>query len=447
MTRIILEAERIRAAELDAQILDLERSLSTLRAQKTMVQERLDSYKYPVLTLPNEIVSEIFVHSLPVYPECPPLTGGLSPTNLTHICRKWREVARNNPMLWRAVRLCFSTLPRQAQELDMYLDMSGCCPLSIDTERPRNVVYSPPTAHAGSTSDLTASICLTIAFLNLDTRCPSSATYTYRVTLSGCVVNAFILPSAQLTSLTLRLVYPSECTPILQQTTNLIHCRLDILTPEASEDELEADITLPCLESYRLDLGSHPDFFEILVVPALRSLEIPEECLGVNPIDTLTSFIAKSGCKPGQIFITGPRNFMRDTYRKAFPSERCLQNSRDLKISTIHYMLSHLQTYRAHAADLDAQMMDLERALSVLRAQRAVDQERLDSYKCPVLTVPNEILSEIFLHFTPPYPECPPLTGTLSPINLTHICRKWREISISYSYALEGYGILSGRHL
>ncbi|KAJ7917678.1 hypothetical protein B0H13DRAFT_2657737, partial [Mycena leptocephala] len=63
-----LDADRSRVADISAQILDLERSISALRIEKTQAQERLDSYKYPVLTLPNEIVSEIFIHFLPPYP-------------------------------------------------------------------------------------------------------------------------------------------------------------------------------------------------------------------------------------------------------------------------------------------------------------------------------------------------------------------------------------------
>lgn len=53
-----LAEDRARIADLEAQILDLE-------TQKAVVQERLDAYKYPVSTLPNEIISEIVVHFLP----------------------------------------------------------------------------------------------------------------------------------------------------------------------------------------------------------------------------------------------------------------------------------------------------------------------------------------------------------------------------------------------
>jgi hypothetical protein len=62
-----LEADRARVARLaavEAKILDLERSLPGLRAKKTLAQERLNSFKYPVLTLPNEITSEVLIHFL-----------------------------------------------------------------------------------------------------------------------------------------------------------------------------------------------------------------------------------------------------------------------------------------------------------------------------------------------------------------------------------------------
>lgn len=128
-----LQVDRTRVAELDARIAELERSLCAVRAEKALVQNRLNSYTYPVLTLPNEIVCEIFVHSLPVYPACPLFTGIFSPTNLTQICRKWRELALATPLLWRAIPLRFTKIPQpQAQQIDMWLSRSGCCPISLE---------------------------------------------------------------------------------------------------------------------------------------------------------------------------------------------------------------------------------------------------------------------------------------------------------------------------
>ncbi|KAJ7204565.1 hypothetical protein B0H12DRAFT_1330552, partial [Mycena haematopus] len=86
-------ADRARIAEIEAQILQV------LEAEKTCTQKRLDSYTYPVLTLPNEITSEIFTKFIPVYPSPPPFTGLLAPTILTQICRKWRDIALTTPAL------------------------------------------------------------------------------------------------------------------------------------------------------------------------------------------------------------------------------------------------------------------------------------------------------------------------------------------------------------
>ncbi|KAJ7918132.1 hypothetical protein B0H13DRAFT_2187907, partial [Mycena leptocephala] len=92
-----LELDRARVVVLEAEISKLELSLSALRTEKILAQQRLASYKYPVLTLPNEIVSEIFIHFLPIYPLCPPIRGPYSPTLLTRICHKWREITLANP--------------------------------------------------------------------------------------------------------------------------------------------------------------------------------------------------------------------------------------------------------------------------------------------------------------------------------------------------------------
>ncbi|KAJ7161194.1 hypothetical protein C8R46DRAFT_956127 [Mycena filopes] len=103
---------------------------SSQRVEQTRGQNR----PYPVLTLPNEIVSEIFVHYLPPYPECPPFTGPDSPSHLTQICGKWREIALSTPQLWRAIE--FPLGPKPLAEADIsdfqaYLARSRSCPLSL----------------------------------------------------------------------------------------------------------------------------------------------------------------------------------------------------------------------------------------------------------------------------------------------------------------------------
>ncbi|KAJ7367777.1 hypothetical protein DFH08DRAFT_5319 [Mycena albidolilacea] len=126
-------ADRARVADLDAQISFLERSLSELQSEKQLVLERLYSYKYPVLTVPTEIIAEIFIHFLPSYPVCPLLLGPDSPTLLTHICRKWREIALTTPALWRAISLLDSVIHGVDHDklVDMCHTRSRCLPLHL----------------------------------------------------------------------------------------------------------------------------------------------------------------------------------------------------------------------------------------------------------------------------------------------------------------------------
>ncbi|KAF8131254.1 hypothetical protein K438DRAFT_843285 [Mycena galopus ATCC 62051] len=134
----------VSVADLDADILRLERALSALRSQRELVLERLDSYKYPVLTLPNEITAEIFPFpaALPSsgLPLCPPFTGRDSPTLLTQVCCQWREIALETPILWRAILLSDFNIPpeRRTHLCDRWLERSRCCPLSLhfDDEDP-----------------------------------------------------------------------------------------------------------------------------------------------------------------------------------------------------------------------------------------------------------------------------------------------------------------------
>ncbi|KAJ6457789.1 hypothetical protein C8R47DRAFT_169699 [Mycena vitilis] len=126
-------ADRARVADIDDQILELESSLSSLKAKRKFAQGRLDAYTYPVLTLPNEITSEIYVHFLPIYPECPSPIGLLSPYLSCQICRKWRDIAFSTPALWRAISLPLRKPERLKQALlEASLKHSGSCLLSID---------------------------------------------------------------------------------------------------------------------------------------------------------------------------------------------------------------------------------------------------------------------------------------------------------------------------
>ncbi|KAJ7659273.1 hypothetical protein DFH06DRAFT_438919 [Mycena polygramma] len=318
-----LEAERGRLAQLEAQIIDTERSLFALRAEKASVQERLDAYTYPVLTLPNEITSEIFIHFLPIYPLCPPLVGSGSPNLLTQICQRWRDIALVTPELWRAISFFSRHAHLGLERIYLWLGRSGCCPLSIRVEDNNNQklvseVLGAFILHRARWEYVELGLSLNLLFTiegpmpllyHLDLLIiDSDPTKTIslreapllRTVILYSVPAEIMLPWAQLTSLTLNRVYPHQCVPILQQSSNLKYCEL-VLDKDVSGGHAHIpDVTLPLLESLKFR-GS--GFLDTLITPALRRLELPERILAEHPFNRLIDFItrAKGSASEGQL--------------------------------------------------------------------------------------------------------------------------------------------------
>ncbi|KAF7334421.1 hypothetical protein MVEN_02271400 [Mycena venus] len=351
-----LAAERSRIVDLDAQIQDLERVLAALRLEKAVAQERLDTYTYPVLTLPDEIISEIFIHFLPLYPVCPPITGLLSPILLTHICRKWREIAQTTPALWRAISLSSDGFPfRHLAHMSDIFSRSGCLPLSIELHY-----------HDSEDGDSESKV-LQAAFLHcerwecvelcswgfdlptierdlpllrditLDFEDASSAPYIIirdasllrKAVLGGVNFSKLVLPWEQLTSLTVDPLDADAWLPILRQTSNLVHCELSLYDADFDNNSPPPVVILPCLQSLTcniIDIGfdynnaAYDGFLNVVFAPALRSLRIAEIFLRPNPIGSLASFIANSGCNLEELTITGQISVPASSYHKAFPS-------------------------------------------------------------------------------------------------------------------------------
>ncbi|KAF7353340.1 F-box domain-containing protein [Mycena sanguinolenta] len=342
-----LAADRARVAALEAQILELENSISALRLEQAQVQSRLDLYKYPVLTLPTEIVSEIFMHVPPPYPSCSWLAGTVSPTSLTHICREWRQIALSIPSLWRAINLSNNGTPlgQRAYICDLWLKRSRSCPLSIEFDAHGD----NDSATESEVMELIAShrpylehLKLVVLFDGLDTIEGRSMPLLHHLdldvrtlydtkisfgklpllrsaVLSDYAPLSITLPWAQLTSLVLDQVYLDECVPILQQTSNLIYCELRLHDPPGNT----AVVTVPCLESLvlkSLETSYTAEYLESFITPALRRLIISEALLGHEPMRSLTNFISKSGAKLEEVHIAGRKSVPKNSYREALQS-------------------------------------------------------------------------------------------------------------------------------
>ncbi|KAJ7188841.1 hypothetical protein C8R46DRAFT_1243985 [Mycena filopes] len=348
-------ADRTFLADVDAQILDLERAILRVRTSKESAQARLDAFKYPVLTLPTEIVSEIFQQFLPAYPLCPPLVGLSSPTNLTHICRRWRSIALGTPALWSAVDLHFDddeiVFGAQVHIANIWLDRSCSRPLSI---RIRSIYYEPELStlieavaphrarweHLNialekpeyqNLEDLSGPMPLLRSLLVKvgDFEDPDvtlswlDAPLLRSTTLDHLTAAVIRLPWSQLTSLTLQRVYARESTTVLRKTPSLIHCSLALI--DEGRVDASAQVALSHLRSLTMrewdeDAG-YPviGYLESFLVPGLSRLEVPESFLGVDPIRCLRSFIENSGCKLQEVVILGIDVAVINSYQSAFP--------------------------------------------------------------------------------------------------------------------------------
>ncbi|KAJ7127705.1 hypothetical protein C8R44DRAFT_910890 [Mycena epipterygia] len=131
----------------DSQIAALKASIRALRLERKTLKTHLDAYIYPVLTFPNEIISEIFLESLDSSKRS--LSDPSSPLFLGHICRKWREIALSTPSLWTDIGLYLGNVAAhesQLRLLETWLRRSRECPLSISLHHNCEHSESVPTA-------------------------------------------------------------------------------------------------------------------------------------------------------------------------------------------------------------------------------------------------------------------------------------------------------------
>lgn len=81
------------ASKLRSRLAEIEAQIALLGMERELVLGDLVSIVYPVLTLPNEITSEIFLQYVEEHPHH-------SPIRLASVCRLWRAVALSTCRLW-----------------------------------------------------------------------------------------------------------------------------------------------------------------------------------------------------------------------------------------------------------------------------------------------------------------------------------------------------------
>ncbi|KAJ7479753.1 hypothetical protein FB451DRAFT_1365468 [Mycena latifolia] len=295
---------RVRVAELAALI-------DTLTAERQHLQAALDAIIYPVLTLPPEITSHIFMQSIP---EDMKPTRRSAPLLLTQICHQWRAIALATPQLWQS---CVLDRKRRRGDcgmlLRMWLERSGSLPLFLSFR-------TPDGAQAQSLVDNSLIHCRRWREIEIPSQANLHApreTFpilrkvalsrwagTRRVTIidapmlheaSIMAANAgsldMQLPWTQLTSLTLEtLTFFPECLPILSSCSKLQTFKYRCQHPNNNgvTTYREPHLMFESLQSLEINDHSSP-IISHLTLPHLRHLTLPGEISLLHLVEALSS--------------------------------------------------------------------------------------------------------------------------------------------------------------
>ncbi|KAJ7612983.1 hypothetical protein FB45DRAFT_842915 [Roridomyces roridus] len=357
-----LAAARSRVAQLDVEIEQLRSSLEARLVERDQCRNVLTRYKYPILTLPAEITSEIFIQFLPTHLKFTPLIGPYSPAFLLQICHQWRDIALGTPALWSSIQVDFydrrmSLHNQKLERLELWLRRSGNCPLSIQIS---DAPLDTETASIPSTKFVEAIMRQALRLQHVEIEVPyeglrgltgsmpmlrsvlvgPSDTMPPDTTPSQTAVPVFMLapnlkkvvlstifnpftitlPWSQLTTLTAELYIP-QAIYVLCQTTALETCKLTIYGYDdpGTAHPVASPLHLRSLSLYWGD--GRPDdslvaLVNALTLPALDSLVVSEYLLGPDPVAAVSRLRPQGYPRSMEIF---DARLSPEVYQQAFP--------------------------------------------------------------------------------------------------------------------------------
>ncbi|KAJ7707471.1 hypothetical protein B0H17DRAFT_1174521 [Mycena rosella] len=341
---------RTRLEHLEQEIPQLKLHLKQLEEER---REIFASLAFPVLTLPMEVTSEIFVHCLPGASAIPRTTD--APLLLARICRQWRDIALSLPQLWSTFTFYADSPRSQARDhlINCWLSRSRHHSLSIclydgymepedDTAVAQGSEYERAVAisesiqaclelvgkHSSRLRDLQLRLMpselqnpsisfpeggfpllehlaigrwaashadFTLARINLFGTAPRLRSVEMVLDSQGHIdIRLFSIPWAQLTKFTGTLFWPEECFFVLRQCPALVDCTFAECT---SEDTAVPPPPLPPIIALKsLKVGTTYSLFTVFGALTLPRLETLSAELGVGHISLVTQLVARSGC-------------------------------------------------------------------------------------------------------------------------------------------------------
>ncbi|KAJ3538224.1 hypothetical protein NMY22_g5255 [Coprinellus aureogranulatus] len=129
----LLSAPEQELQGLDATINHVEAHLDRLWARRNDLQAAVDAHRALtgwIRRMPDEILQEIFLSTLPCT-YLPTMSSRTSPVVLTHVCRRWRQLAHSNPRLWAGLHV---KKGEDEGRLSQWLARTGSVPISLTFE-------------------------------------------------------------------------------------------------------------------------------------------------------------------------------------------------------------------------------------------------------------------------------------------------------------------------
>lgn len=127
-------------ARLDAQVGEMEITLSLLKEKRASLKVPIDAHRAlisPMRHVPLDVLQEVFLSCLPSEHNAL-IDPTEAPLLLGRICRHWRRVAYSTPMLWSSIYIPLfnyeytsPSLSKLERLIEAWLERSATCPLSV----------------------------------------------------------------------------------------------------------------------------------------------------------------------------------------------------------------------------------------------------------------------------------------------------------------------------
>ena len=106
-------------ASLDEKISQMRDAMERMQERRSALHDHAAAHKGLVSSLrrfPAEILSEIFLHSLPAFPRA--MSEDQAPLLLDRVCRRWKDVSRSTPALWSYIAV---NLWEDEEDFDLWI--------------------------------------------------------------------------------------------------------------------------------------------------------------------------------------------------------------------------------------------------------------------------------------------------------------------------------------